>query len=560
MIRSDQFDDVYFSADGGMAETAHVFLDGNNLPHAWDGKPSFTIAESGFGTGLNFLCAWKLFEETTTRDQKLHFISFEKYPLSKDQIREALIQWYDVLGKYTDRYLELYPLRVPGPHKIHLNDRVTLTLWIGDVHDVVPEWSGGQVDAWFLDGFTPSKNPDMWNDTLYSNMARLSHDQTSYATFTAAGDVRRGLEATGFSVEKVKGFGRKRDMIKGQYLGDKKTGIVSSSFSPSPSVAIIGGGLAGCAIAHAVKRAGWHATIYETGETLAFGASGGKLGMINPKLTAKPSAQATYYGCAYANVLRQLMDFDNVDFNIHGSRHLCIDADKDRRFTGYIKNLGWHGDHIARDGDNLYYPDGATVSPEKLCHAMAENVDVQLNSKINNLSDLQADYIVLANGYAVNELLLDNLPVQGVRGQVSWIRPQPDIDQNKCFGGYITPKTGDGFHILGSSFQPWETSIEVRDSDHQENLDRYNQTFSESLSINDDVVGGWAAIRTASKDRFPIVGHGHDNIYISTAHGSHGIISSMMAADIIISQIMGDMIPASQAVLNALSPKRFHKR
>ena len=337
MIKSKQFDDVYFSADGGMAETQYVFLDANNLPEAWSGGESFTIAETGFGTGLNFLCAWKLFEETHQAGQKLHFISVEKYPLSKDEITDALKGWGAELSPYMDRFLSMYPLRVPGPHFIRMNDDVSLTLWIGDVVDVLPQWQGGQVDAWFLDGFTPSKNPDMWCDILYESMARLSHDQTTYATFTAAGHVRRGLESHGFSVEKCKGFGRKRDMIKGQFMN----GVPKRPDTRPKTIGIIGGGLAGCAMAYSAKRAGMVPVIYEKGKSLAVGASGGRLGMVNPKLTAKPTAHSDYYTMAYAHALRVLPQFDDIDFQQCGSRHLCLDEDKDRRFRGIL--IIWDG-------------------------------------------------------------------------------------------------------------------------------------------------------------------------------------------------------------------------
>ncbi len=556
VLRSQQFDDVYFSVDDGMAETNHVFLNGNDLPNAWQGCDVFTIAETGFGTGLNFLCAWKLFEETAEPTQRIYFISVEKYPLSKNQIREALSPWQNELGNYIDCYLSLYPIRVPGPHQIHVNDRVTLTLWIGDIVDVIPQWIG-QVDAWFLDGFTPAKNPDMWSDVLFENMARLSHSQTTFATFTAAGFVKRGLEGAGFTVEKVKGFGRKRDMMRGRFnRKDSPSELKNDNIS---SIAIVGGGLAGCAMAYMANRYGIKATIYETGDSLASGASGGKLGMINPKLTAKASPQADYYTAAYANALRMLSQMDDVDFNIHGSMHLCTDEDKDRRFSGYIDSLGWHADHIQRVGEDLYYPDGAGVSPEKLCHKLAENADIHLNHKVESLSDIDADIIVLANGYSVNELLNGNdLPLSSVRGQVSWVKPQADIDSNICFGGYITPKTPDGFHVLGASFQPWDTAVDIRQDDHEDNLKKYNEVLNKNLNMN-DVIGGWAALRTASKDRFPIIGHAQDNVYISTAHGSHGIISSLYGAQIVMAKILDHHLPVSGTVLRALSPQRFHK-
>jgi len=563
VLRSTQFDDVYFSADNGMAETHHVFLNGNDLPRAWQGKTQFVIAETGFGTGLNFLCTWTLFEDTAEPHQQLHFISVEKYPLSVGEIRQALSHWQADLGAYLDRYLDMYPIRVPGPHHLRLSDRVTLTLWFGDIAAILPEWHGTSVDAWFLDGFTPAKNPDMWTQNVYTHMARLSHAGTTLATFTAAGHVRRGLEKAGFAVEKCPGFGRKREMVRGCFETDE----AEETHRTECSIAIIGGGLAGCAMAHAAYQVGMRVTVYESDAALAAGASGGKLGMINPKLTAKPTAHSDYYTAAYAYALRLLRGCDGVDFNRHGSLHLCTDEDKDRRFTGYINNLGWHAAHIKREGErgrqDLIYPDGATVSPQKLCHALTAGIDIRLNAEITNLDQIDADVIVIANGYAANALLAptdsdERIPIHSVRGQVSWVKPQPGIDQNICFGGYITPQTPEGFHILGSSFQPWETDITLSDQDHDENRQRYQTATGHSID-QADIIGGWAALRTSSKDRFPVVGQVRDHIYISTAHGSHGIISSLYAAQILTAMIGRHHIPATQGVLKSLSPARFRK-
>jgi tRNA 5-methylaminomethyl-2-thiouridine biosynthesis bifunctional protein len=552
-LRSKHFDDVYFSVDDGLAETRHVFLDGNDLPKAWKDKNAYHIAETGFGTGLNFLSVWKLFEETTDSNARLHFTSVEKYPLSPIEIREALSRWGEQFEHRLDRLLSLYPIRVAGPHRIYITDRVTLTLWFGDIETTLPQWTG-HVDAWFLDGFSPAKNPEMWTDSLYATMARLSHTQTTYATFTAAGFVRKGLESSGFSVEKVRGFGRKRDMIKGQF----SCGKARPPSAPVKSIAIIGAGLAGTALAWRLNREGFHITLYEASDSIASAASGGKLGMVNPKLTAQPTPHSEYYTSAYAHALRTLSDFDGIDFDQHGSLHLCTDEDKDRRFKGYIKNLGWHEDHIRRQGDDLFYPDAASVSPYKLCHKLADNIDIRFKSAITDIKDLEEDIIILANGYNAKKLISDDLPIHSVRGQVSWVKPQDHIDHNICFGGYMTPLTPDGFHILGSSFQPWETNTALNDEDHRDNIKRYNKATANALSQN-DIIGGWAGLRTSSKDRFPIVGHYKDNVYISTAHGSHGIISSLMAAEIIAAHLSGDMVPASPQVLKALSPKRFHR-
>jgi len=214
--KSKEFDDVYFSADDGLAETEHVFLDGNLLPRGWKGRERFVICETGFGTGLNFLAAWKRFGETTDSNQCLDFISFEKFPLDSEEIKLHLQPWAEFFKGYLSCMTQLYPPLIPGFHRLALSERVNLTLIFDDVNVAMSNLDA-RVDAWFLDGFKPSTNPDMWTDVVFQNMARLSHQGTRFATFTAAGKVRRGLEGVGFVVEKRPGFGRKRDMTVGSF-------------------------------------------------------------------------------------------------------------------------------------------------------------------------------------------------------------------------------------------------------------------------------------------------------------------------------------------------------
>lgn len=214
VLRSERFDDVYFSAEDGLAETRHVFIEGNNLPGAWAGRERFVIAETGFGTGLNFLTAWKLFKETAGPGQRLDFISFEQFPLGPEEIREALEVWGDELKEEIEVLLRRYPLLIPGFHKIVVDEYVSLLLVFDDVNRALPGLDA-KVDCWFLDGFKPASNPEMWTETVFENMARLSAPGASFATFTAAGFVKRGLQDAGFTVTKVPGFGRKREMLVG---------------------------------------------------------------------------------------------------------------------------------------------------------------------------------------------------------------------------------------------------------------------------------------------------------------------------------------------------------
>jgi tRNA 5-methylaminomethyl-2-thiouridine biosynthesis bifunctional protein len=248
------FDDVYFSSDNGLLEAEYVFLQGNDLAERWKrlntqesqiedvhgeppssitlrlaqgerkrNLPSFTITETGFGTGLNFLCAARLWLSTAPKDATLHFISIEKYPLSLSDLSSALQLWPE-LKELSEPLLANYENIFNGEKTLSLYDnRVHLTLHIGDAMMCLTTLVNSNetlIDAWFLDGFSPSKNPDMWQAELFKKMALLSNSDTSFATFTSAGAVRRDLMKAGFEVSKRPGFGKKREMLVGHFLAN----------------------------------------------------------------------------------------------------------------------------------------------------------------------------------------------------------------------------------------------------------------------------------------------------------------------------------------------------
>jgi tRNA 5-methylaminomethyl-2-thiouridine biosynthesis bifunctional protein len=214
------FQDVYFSSDDGLAETNYVFLQGNQLLQRWQSLQSetFTIIETGFGTGLNFLCAVQLWLTYAPNYAVLQFYSVEKYPLDLHNMQLAL-QYWPTLNAISQPFLAQYAQFFNGVQTISLfNNRVKLSLLIGDATEQIATLKHS-ADVWFLDGFAPSKNPEMWQTALYTQMARLSNQNTTFATFTSAGNVRRGLLAAGFAANKRTGFGKKREMLHGQFLG-----------------------------------------------------------------------------------------------------------------------------------------------------------------------------------------------------------------------------------------------------------------------------------------------------------------------------------------------------
>lgn len=207
---SDTFEDPYYNAADGLAETTHVFLDGNDLPARF--APNFHIAELGFGTGLNFLATWKAWIETDPTGA-LYYTAFEANPMAMESAARALAEFQDLWrqrGTITARWDDLWWGR-----SMMFSRDVHLSIVLGDARETVPDWRG-LADAWYLDGFSPAKNPEMWEPELMKAVAKRTAPGGSFSSYTAAGDVRRALDEAGFEVERVPGYGTKKHMIRGR--------------------------------------------------------------------------------------------------------------------------------------------------------------------------------------------------------------------------------------------------------------------------------------------------------------------------------------------------------
>lgn len=571
--RSAQFDDIYFSAENGLAETDHVFIKGNALPQAWEGKTQFTICETGFGTGLNFLSAWKLFEKTAKSSQTLDFISFEKYPLTSSEIKAGLEPWAEYFGKRLDILCDEYPLRVAGFHRIKISPQVTLTLIFDDVNDALPQLNA-VIDCWFLDGFAPAKNPDMWRDILFQNMARISSSGASFATFTAAGDVRRGLEGAGFSVQKQKGFGRKRDMIVGKFeaQGRQREKVFGKH------IAIVGGGLAGTASAYVLKQYGFDPVIYEREEMLAQGASGNSIGLYNPRFTAQRDDVSDFFSAAYAQLIRLAKKAgEEIEYNPCGALHLINTPEKEKRFKAVIRKWMWNQDHVKLltaeqagdisgvkiETDCLYLSDAGSVSPYKLCHYMARDIEVKYLKDIGDLSLIEADAVLLCNAYAAKDII-DWLPLVKVRGQMTEIETPPRLENLKCnihYSGYLSASR-NGTNAIGATFDKWTNHQDVTEQDHQKNITKLMESLPFLQGQQFKIRCGRARFRAEPHDHFPLVGNmpDEDNVFIATAFGSYGVVSAIQSAHYIADFLRGGSVCLPERTVKALAPQRFLDR
>lgn len=558
---SRDFDDVYFSNDNGLEETRYVFLEGNHLSTRFPEHPRrlFVVAESGFGTGLNFLTLWQAFDcfraaypEATL--QRLHFISFEKFPLTAHDLRLAHQRWPE-LAHWAEQLQTQWPPAIGGCHRLIQDDgRVTLDLWLGDINDLTDKLDDSmnqKVDAWFLDGFAPAKNPDMWSPHLFSAMARLARPGATLATFTSAGFVRRGLQEAGFTMRKTKGFGRKRDMLVGVMEQDLAIPAQAPWFarraSTSREVAIVGGGIASALLSLALLHRGWQVTLYCADEAPATGASGNRQGALYPLLSSHDPALFQFFPAAFT-FARRLYDSLPVAFDHDwcGVTQLGWDEKSQQKITQML-SLGLPEDiahavtaqQVAETAGvdtgcgGIQYPLGGWLCPAELTSAaialgQSRGLTVHYAHKVQSLNrtahwklrfadgkEAQHASVVLANGHHITQFTQTaSLPVYPVGGQVSHIPTAPELSKLRqvlCYDGYLTPQNpSNGHHCIGASYHRGETDMQYSEADQQQNRQRLVDCFPDASWAKEvDVSEGQArcGVRCATRDHLPMAGN-----------------------------------------------------
>ncbi|BFT29863.1 bifunctional tRNA (5-methylaminomethyl-2-thiouridine)(34)-methyltransferase MnmD/FAD-dependent 5-carboxymethylaminomethyl-2-thiouridine(34) oxidoreductase MnmC [Alteromonas sp. D210916BOD_24] len=580
---ADHFDDVYFSNDSGIDETQHVFIMGNKLAERWQTciQHSFVIAETGFGTGLNFLVAMRAFNEFRLANpshplKQLYFISTEKFPLPQEDLRRALSA-FPALQVEAQMLTKDYPMGLEGCHRIAFPAcSTTLDLWIGDIHELLPQWhtpKEGLVDAWFLDGFAPSKNPDMWTDALFSQMARLSKSGTTFGTFTAAGIVKRGLADVGFIVEKTKGFGRKRDMLIGTFETQNPTTNHRLRRPPGPyyrynnvplsanhHVVVVGSGLGAAVTCLSLAKRGIPTTLCFDKETLATGASGNPQGGFYPQLHSEASIpsrlQAHSFLYARQTFATLVARYPSVPHDFCGVIQLGFNENTQQRQKKLVQSDVWPEQlvkaidaetasriaNVELPNSGLFIELGGWIAPGPLVNAMIEEaqrigdltllaqhhyvahrikeeddaapIEVSFTTSDKEVA-IHGDHLVLCLGAeAVKHSAFDSLPLRPVRGQVEAIptqSPLSDLNTVLCHKGYLTPAL-NGRHALGSTYVKNDMLTQVRDAESEVNLSTHRQALQNTTLMNNLVHDNTAraAIRLGSPDHQPLVGQLYD--------------------------------------------------
>ncbi len=577
---SSDFGDVYFSNDNGLSETRYVFLQQNRLPARFShhDSDSFVIGETGFGTGLNFLATMQAFLEQAPQSgngSRLHFISFEKYPLTQDDLRKALAAWPE-LGHLSQALVAQWPLPVSGCHRLHFaGGRIRLDLWFGDIKDMlpqVPHRAEGLVDAWYLDGFSPAKNPEMWTQDLFDGLARLARPDCSIATFTCAGFVRRGLIAAGFAMKKVKGHGSKREMLVGDRT-DKQPQQTIVPWYARPAgrageVVLIGGGIASAMTALSLVERGRKVTLLCADDEPATGASGNRQGALYPLLNGEHDALSRFYSLAFGYAQHRLLALAErhpVAFALCGVTLLGYDDKSAAKLakmsqgpfpselmqplstTEVEQVVGLPCGH-----SGVSYPLGGWLCPADLTRAAIKEaqasglLEVVFNTAVVAITERadgwqlesqdgrhwQAPNLVVAAGHQLPALLpFAELPLYPVRGQVSHVPTTASLRQLKtvlCYDGYLTPMHNDQ-HCIGASYGRNQSSLEFRADEQIQNQVRLQACLPEQTwPAEVDVSGNEArvGVRCASRDHLPVVGpvarlQGLADHYVQLQHDQH---------------------------------------
>lgn len=585
-------DDVYFSAQDGLAETRTVFLKGCGLPEAWDGRNQFTVAETGFGTGLNFLALWQLWRaHRPARDAQLTFVSFEGYPLRQDDARRALGAWPELAG-LADQLVAQWPGPVRGVRTLHfLEDGLRLILHLGDISEMLPQ-SVLRADAWFLDGFSPAKNADMWGAWIYPELAARSAPHARLGTFTVAGAVRRGLSDAGFDVAKAEGHGRKRERLEGRLasvpVASADTfGLRGPARAPQ-RVAILGAGIAGAALAHTLSSVGIEAEVFDPAPGPARGASGNPLGLLMPRLDAGDTVEAGLLLDAYLAARSFYEAFPEAEAAdiLQSPRN----ATEIARFEKLLADPPLPLEDLeAVRGGGLLHKRALVLRPASLvarlladvtCH-FGGAVDVRLADK--SVNGRTFDAVVLANGMGA-AALAPFLPLEARLGQVDFVeRPVLAPPSGMTSGSYA---------LAAGPLRLWGATFERSGPDYAHGgtpaARAENLAGLERLSpwwvrdARDGEVSSRASLRATTPDRLPLIGGVPDQaaaaavfepmkkgrsvdadaplmpgIYVAGGYGARGFTWAPWAAGILAAQMTGAPRPASLGALRAVSPMRF---
>lgn len=670
---SPEFDDIYFNADDPIGQSEYVF--NSIFDEIWEKKSEFNVLEAGFGAGLNFLCAFKRFKNS---DKFLNFVSIEKTPIAKEDLARIYANFSE-LADVSGELLGAYPPLIRGFHRLNLTPNVTLTLCFGDVAEVLDELSFN-ADAVFMDGFAPAKNEAMWSEWVCAKIANLCALGASVCTYSASGALKRALQNSGFEVNLLKGYGKKREMLRAKFVGERQAEneIWFSRFDPAATIApktalVIGGGVAGCVCAFKLRERGLDVTIAEKRDDIALNGSGNHCGILMPLIT-KPTVNL---GRMHMNAFLQAARFyernlgaEEIEFC--GATDYAYEQKTLERFYEWLEFDTDNGVFELKFDDEPYASafifNGAKARPRKMCKAASAGIKTLLNCEFTGFETLEggavrahfkdgqsidADVLVLAIGSESMELFANyDIRLSSVRGQVTHIAPAVWAPAPFSAKGYVCPPA-EGVQVIGATYDRNLFLDEPRSSDDEKNLadvaefldgkfaksERLNLSGEQDLNLttgpegdaentdrleainlsksidlraktagdsaqaqdanltapenssniaakipqNVRIIGSKVGYRSYSGDRFALIGRLYDedfykdsyksllwtkgkpnphpkyvpNVYVSTAHGSRGLCTAVLGAELICDLIFDRPLCIEKSLFDELHLARF---
>jgi tRNA 5-methylaminomethyl-2-thiouridine biosynthesis bifunctional protein len=563
-----EFGDVFHSRDGALGQAQQVFLGNNGLPQRWRGRRQFCIAETGFGGGVNFLCTWAAWRADPERPARLHYVAAEWRPWAVADLRRLHAD--GALAPLAEALIARWPPPFAGFHLLELDGgAVRLLLLWGDARQQFTELDA-RIDALYLDGFAPDRDPGLWSPALLTSLAARCAPDATAASYSIAAPVRAALAAAGFGVERRPGFGRKRDSLHAHRDG------APTAKDPAPRrIRILGAGIAGTTLAAALAQRGHPVILQDPAARPGAGASGNPRALIRPWLSREdsPSTQLTRAAFLYAR--QRGLAAAGAAGVIQLPRHA---ADR-QRFAEILDAQRPPADWVhAVDRDaastlagqalpegGLYFPQGFPVDPAALCRAGAAStgVDWRPGTPLTTLAGRDPDEIlILACAHGAAPLLPGvALPMSRVRGQLSLLPAAslPQLRRTVARDGYVIP-TGAGGAVVGATYERFETPSPTVES-HARNLLRLAQLLREPPALDPAALAGRVGFRAVFPDRLPAIGPvpGWEGVWLASGYASRGVVWAGLLADTLAAALGGEPSPLPRTLRQALAPARLSR-
>jgi len=584
-IYAPSYADVYASRSGAWGQASAVFIDGCELRERWSGCGCVRLLETGFGLGVNFLATW-----ISLRDSggpaRLRYVAIEKHPFTQSDLRAALAlsiasapdDMAPRLRALADQLIEQWPPLISGVHSLELDGQVTLTLVFGDIVDTLPDIAG-RFDAFFLDGFAPDRNPQMWSPQILSQLSALAAPGARLSSWCVAGEVRRCLATAGFIVGKRPGYGAKRDALAARWPG------ASTPLSLPSSAVVIGAGIAGASAARQLARRGIAVTVLERDHP-ASGGSGNPVGIVRPE-PGDPASPITELSAAGVTWLRRWLARcgNAVRHDWCGVLRIARDERKRDKMAQQARVVddSWLsevdvsaasilcGATVADSG--FYLPQAGWVSPPMLVATMlddplvsvrssvevtrVERVDAQWRVRLADASFIDAPLVVLATAFD-DGLGPLRFTMGRARGQLSQLpeRAEHPLGVIVCRDGYISPAV-DGLHTIGATVQHDDEERSPRRSDDAQNFDRLQRLLPGFAASASHLQSGRVGWRATTQDRMPLVGKIADGLYASLGHGARGVTCAPLCAEFLAAMICEEPLPLGREWIARLDPRRM---